>query len=97
MDAASDFTSGEKTRNGVAGLTDDAGRGINLETTHGVVQHWSHDGDVEEVVHLHREVVEELLAEWIFLGLGNLVVGVDWTVLSAKECEIDNRRTHKSS
>lgn len=36
-----------------------------------------HDGDVEEVIHLEREVVEELLAEGIVLGLSDLVIFVD--------------------
>ena len=74
MDTTSNLTSGEKSGNGFAISTKDTGLGVNLETTHGVVENRGHEGNVEDVVHLPLSGLEELFAEWAFLGLDDVVV-----------------------
>ena len=74
MDTASNLTGGEQSRDGLAISTEDTGLGVDLETTHGVVEDGGHEGDVEDVVHLPLARLEELFAEWILLGLDDIVI-----------------------
>ena len=76
VDTTSDFTSGEETGDGLAIGTDDAGLGVDLKTTHGVVEDGLHDGDVEEVIERPLSL-EELLAEGVLLGADADVVIVE--------------------
>jgi len=74
MDATSNLTGGEQSGDGFAINTEDAGLGVDLETTHGVVEDRGHEGNVEDIVHLPFAGLEELFAEWALLGLDDIVV-----------------------
>ena len=74
MDTTSDLTSSKESGDGCAIGAEDTGLGVDLETTHGVVKDGGHEGDVENVVHLPLAWLEELFAEWILLGLDDVVV-----------------------
>ena len=60
MYTTTDFTTGKETRNWLTGGGDDAGFGVNMQTTHGVVEHGGHVRDMEEVVKAPLAAVEEL-------------------------------------
>jgi hypothetical protein len=74
VDTTGNLTGGKQARDGLAVSTEDTGLGVDLETTHGVVEDGGHEGDVEDVVHLPLARLEELFAEWILLGLDDVVV-----------------------
>jgi len=48
--ATTDFSAGKETRNRLASGGDDAGLGVNMQTTHGVMENRGHVCDVKEVV-----------------------------------------------
>ena len=60
VDTTRNLTSGEETRDGLARLVDDPRLSVDLETTHSVVQHRGHEGNVEVVIELPLAVGEEL-------------------------------------
>lgn len=60
MYTTTDFTAGKETRNRLTGGGDDTGLGVNMQTTHGVVEHGGHERDVEEIVKTPLAAVEEL-------------------------------------
>ena len=74
--ATSQLTAGEQAIKRLLLLVEHLRLVVDLDTAHGEVQHWLHDGDVEVVAHIERHVVEELLAPRVLLlALGNSVVG----------------------
>ena len=74
VNATSDLTGSEKTRNGHATSTKDARLGVDLEATHGVVKNGGHEGNVEDVVHPPFTGLEELFSEWALLSPYDVVV-----------------------
>ena len=74
MDTTCNLTRGEKPWDGLAVCTEDAGFGVDLEATHGIVENRGHEGNVEDVVHPPLSGLEELFAEWALLGRDYVVV-----------------------
>ena len=74
MDTTGNLASGEQPGDGLAITAEDAGLGVDLETTHGVVEDRGHESNVEDIVHLPFAGLEELFAEWTLLGLDDIVV-----------------------
>lgn len=78
VDTTSKLTAGEETLEWLAFGVEDLSLVVDLNTTHGEVQHGFHEGDVEVIVDIKGQVVEELLAPWVLLlAIGNLVVGLE--------------------
>lgn len=75
MDTTSNFASCIQARHRLATLVEHTRLGVNLQTTHGVVEDGGHNGDVEEVIKLPF-TLEEFLAEGVLLGAYALVVVV---------------------
>ena len=88
VNAASNLASSEQPGNRLAIRTEDAGLGVDLETTHGVVEDGGHEGDVEDVVHLPFTGLEELFAKWTLLSPYDVVVIVE------RSLELSRTDTH---
>ena len=74
MNTASNLACGKQSGNGLPISTEDAGLGVDLETTHGVVENRGHEGNVEDVFHPPFSRLEELFAERALLGPYDIVV-----------------------
>lgn len=78
VDTTSQLTTGVETLEGLLVLVQDLSLVVDLDTTHGEVQNGLHDGNVEVVIDVERQVVEELLAPGVLLlAIGNGVVGLE--------------------
>jgi len=60
MYTATKFATGEETSNWLARSGDNAGLGVDMQATHSIVEHGSHERDMEEVVHSPLAAMEEL-------------------------------------
>lgn len=70
------LTTGEEAVERLLLLVEDLGLVVDLDTTHGEMENRLHEGDMEVIVDIKRQVVEETLAPWVLLlAVGNGVVG----------------------
>lgn len=75
VDTASKLTAGVEAIEWLALLVENLCLVVDLDTTHGEVENWLHQGNVEVIVNIHWAVVEEALSIWILLlASGNVVV-----------------------
>lgn len=76
MNSSNGFTSAIQTRNRT-GLTHNLGIFIDLQSSHGVVDNGSDDGNVEIVRNIKRSVGEEFFSVRAFFVFSDLVVGLE--------------------
>lgn len=78
VDATSKLTAGVETFEGLALLVENLGLVVDLNTTHGEVEHGLHHGDMEVVADVEGHIVEVLLAPRILLlALSDGIVGCE--------------------
>ena len=77
MDTTGNLASGEQPGDGLAIAAENSRLGVDLETTHGVVEDRGHESNVEDIVHLPFAGLEELFTEWTLFGLDDIVVVIE--------------------
>ena len=78
MDTACELSTSIKALEGLLLAVEDLGFFVDFDAAHGEMQNGLHNGDVEGVVNVERQVMEESLAEGIFLlAFCNSIVGCE--------------------